>query len=50
MPERQELLETDDVGTRLSHLTEMLRFELRAINVIPSLPATGVPRTSWSPN
>jgi len=50
MPDRQELLETDDVGARLSRLTSLLRFELRAINVIPSLPATGVPRTSWSPN
>ncbi len=50
MPDRQELLETDAVGDRLTRLTEMLRFELRAINVIPSLPATGVPRTSWSPN
>ena len=50
MPDRQSLLETDDVGTRLSRLTELLRSELRAINVIPSLPATGVPRTSWSPN
>ena len=49
MPDRQELLEIDDVGTRLSRLTGLLRFELRAINVIPSLPATGVPRTSWSP-
>jgi Lon protease-like protein len=50
MPDRQELLETDAVGDRLTRLTELLRLELRAINVIPSLPATGVPRTSWSPN
>ena len=50
MPERQELLEIDDAGARLLRLTELLRLELRAINVIPSLPATGVPRTSWSPN
>ena len=27
-----------------------LRDELRAINVIPSLPATEVARTRWSPN
>ena len=29
---------------------ELLRTELRAMNVIPSLPATEVARTRWSPN
>jgi len=28
----------------------LLRAELRAMNVIPSLPATEVARTRWSPN
>ena len=31
-------------------VTDLLREELRAINVIPSLPATEVARTRWSPN
>ena len=31
-------------------VTRMLTEELRAINVIPSLPATQVARTAWSPN
>lgn len=31
-------------------MTSLLRDELRAINVIPSLPATEVARTAWSPN
>lgn len=50
MPERQSLLEADDVGTRLDLVTDLLRAELRAMNVIPSLPATEVARTRWSPN
>jgi hypothetical protein len=50
MAERQSLLEADDPGTRLALVTELLRDELRAINVIPSLPATEVARTAWSPN
>jgi Lon protease-like protein len=50
MAERQSLLEADDPGTRLAMVTELLRDELRAINVIPSLPATEVARTAWSPN
>ena len=31
-------------------MTSLLPEELRAINVIPSLPATEVARTAWSPN
>ena len=31
-------------------VTGLLREELRAIKVIPSLPATEVARTRWSPN
>ncbi len=48
--ERQALLEAEDAGTRLRMVTELLRTELRAMNVIPSLPATEVARTRWSPN
>lgn len=50
MSERQSLLEADDAGERLVLLTDFLRAELRAMNVIPSLPATEVARTRWSPN
>jgi uncharacterized protein len=50
MAERQSLLEAEDAATRLAMVTQLLREELRAINVIPSLPATEVARTAWSPN
>jgi uncharacterized protein len=50
MPERQSLLEAEDAGERLILVTDLLRTELRAMNVIPSLPATEVARTRWSPN
>jgi Lon protease-like protein len=48
--ERQSLLEAEDTATRLILVTDLLRAELRAMNVIPSLPATEVARTRWSPN
>lgn len=50
MPDRQMLLEADNAAERLILVTELLRQELRAMNVIPSLPATEVARTRWSPN
>jgi Lon protease-like protein len=50
MPQRQALLEADDATDRLIMVTDLLRDELRAMNVIPSLPATEVARTRWSPN
>ena len=50
MHERQSLLEAEDPGVRLAMVTDLLRTELRAMNVIPSLPATEVARTRWSPN
>lgn len=50
MGERQQLLEATDPAERLIVLTELLRDELRAMNVITSLPATEVARTRWSPN
>ena len=50
MAERQSLLEADDAAERLILVTDLLRSELRAMNVIPSLPATEVARTQWSPN
>jgi Lon protease-like protein len=48
--ERQALLEAEDAADRLRMVTELLRTELRAMNVLPSLPATDVARTRWSPN
>ncbi|MGI8523134.1 MAG: LON peptidase substrate-binding domain-containing protein [Nocardioides sp.] len=50
MPQRQELLEAEDATQRLIMVTDLLRDELRFINVIASLPATEVARTRWSPN
>ena len=50
MPDHQSLLEAEDAGLRLTLVTDLLRSELRAMNVIPSLPATEVARTRWSPN
>jgi uncharacterized protein len=50
MSDRQALLECDEVGARLALLTDLLREELRAMQVVPSLPATEVARTRWSPN
>lgn len=50
MPERQALLECDDAADRLMRVTGLLRAELRAMRAIPSLPATEVARTRWSPN
>ena len=48
--ERQQLLEASDPAERLVLVTDLLRSELRAMNVITSLPATEVARTRWSPN
>ncbi len=50
LQERQALLEADDATDRLVLVTDLLRSELKAMNVIPSLPATDVARTRWSPN
>jgi uncharacterized protein len=50
MPERQALLEAEDAAVRLVLVTDLLRTELQAMNVIPSLPATEVARTRWSPH
>lgn len=48
--ERQGLLEAPDAGTRLAMLRHSLREEMRAMRAVPSLPATEVARTRWSPN
>ena len=49
-PDRQALLEETDPAARLSMVTDLFRSEVRAMSVIPSLPATDVARTGWSPN
>lgn len=48
--ERQALLETGSAEERLVMLRHAMREEMRAIKAIPSLPATEVSRTGWSPN
>jgi Lon protease-like protein len=48
--DRQALLEADDAATRLRLATEMMRTEMSAMRALPSLPATEVARTGWSPN
>jgi uncharacterized protein len=48
--ERQQLLEADSAWERLVMLRQSLREEMRAMRAIPSLPATEVARTAWSPN
>jgi Lon protease-like protein len=48
--QRQALLEAEDADVRLHMVTDVLRSELRTMRVLPSLPATEVARTRWSPN
>ena len=48
--ERQELLESPTAIERLAMLRHTLHEEMRAMTAIPSLPATEVARTAWSPN
>ncbi|MGO4256282.1 LON peptidase substrate-binding domain-containing protein [Marmoricola sp. RAF53] len=48
--ERQQLLEAPDAQARLRMLRRSLREEMRAMRAVPSLPATEVARTRWSPN
>lgn len=50
MRDRQALLEAESASIRLGMLIELLREELLAMTAIPSLPATEVARTGWSPN
>ena len=50
LPQRQHLLEADDTATRLRLIRHSLNSELRAMQALPSLPATEVARTRWNPN
>ena len=44
------LLEAEDATGRLRMVTDVIRAELRTMRVFPSVPATEVARTRWSPN
>ncbi len=48
--DRQHLLEAPSTSERLGLLRRQLRAELRAMRALPSLPATEVARSGWSPN
>jgi Lon protease-like protein len=50
LQQRQALLEVDTSAERLVLLRHSLQQEMQAMRVIPSLPATEVARTGWSPN
>ena len=50
LPDRQALLEERDPAVRLDMVAELFRAELATMRVLPSLPATDVARTGWSPN
>jgi Lon protease-like protein len=50
LSERQRLLEAPTTLTRLELVQRQLTEELRAMRALPSLPATDVARSAWSPN
>jgi Lon protease-like protein len=50
LADRQQLLETEDVSSRLKLATSLIYAEMRAMAAVTSLPATEMARTSWSPN
>jgi Lon protease-like protein len=50
LAQRQALLEAEDADQRLRMVTDVLLAELRTMRAFPSLPATEIARTRWSPN
>lgn len=50
LADRQAMLEVPDAQQRLHRLADLLAAELQALRAVPSLPATDVARTGWSPN
>jgi uncharacterized protein len=50
LAQRQALLEAENAEGRLLMVTDVLRTELGTMRVFPSLPATEIARTRWSPN
>ncbi len=50
LQQRQDLLEEGSALNRLVMLRHLMFEEMRAMRAVPSLPATDVARTAWSPN
>jgi Lon protease-like protein len=50
LPHRQQLLESPSTRERLGLLRRLMREEVRAMQAVPSLPATEVARSGWNPN
>ncbi len=50
LAERQALLALPHAADRLRRLADLLTGELAAVRAVPSLPATDVVRSAWSPN
>lgn len=50
LPDRQRLLEAPTTHARLELVRRQMTAELRAMRAVPSLPATEIARSGWSPN
>jgi hypothetical protein len=50
LPDRQKVLEAPTTHARLELVRRQLDAELRAMRAVPSLPATEIARSGWSPN
>jgi uncharacterized protein len=50
LPDRQQLLEAPTARARLALVRHQLEAELRAMRAVPSLPATEIAMSGWSPN
>lgn len=50
LAQRQQVLESPSARERLALLGRLMHDEVRAIAAVPSLPATEVARSGWSPN
>ena len=50
LTEQQRLLETPTTLARLRQVGRLLRDEQTLIRAVPSLPATQIARSGWSPN
>lgn len=50
LADRQQILEAQSTEQRLTMLEGLIAMEMRAMRAVPSLPATEIARTRWSPN
>ncbi len=50
LPDRQQLLETVVLAERLRQMKALVSTEAALMAALPSLPATDLARTAWSPN